>query len=154
MSTLYHYNVKVCLPDGLNASVRCSEAQVFCSLLAESSDQEPKASSHCLVLLLKKENAVHQSRGLPAGLIHHLPLWHNHYYVLYSALSHFLIHNNLTQFSALMREFKAQKLLSCIHLRGDSVQAVEPNLCFHTVPYSSKLFRTVGKHRVVIREGF
>lgn len=50
--------------------------------------------------------------------------------------------------SALMREFKAQKLLGCIHSRLDGVNTVEPSFCFHTVPYSSNLFHIFGKHRV------
>lgn len=45
-----------------------------------------------------------------------------------------------------MREFKAQKLLDRIHSRRVGVHAVEPSLCFHTVPYSNNLFDTFGKH--------
>lgn len=49
--------------------------------------------------------------------------------------------------SVLMREFKAQQLLGCIRSkRDDDDQAVEPNLCFHTVPYNSNLFHNFGKH--------
>ncbi|XP_026203624.1 uncharacterized protein LOC113153922 isoform X2 [Anabas testudineus] len=46
---------------------------------------------------------------------------------------------------SLMREFKAQKLLDRIHSRRVGVHAVEPSLCFHTVPYSNNLFDTFVK---------
>ncbi|XP_042360295.1 dynein axonemal assembly factor 8-like [Plectropomus leopardus] len=84
------------------------QALVFCGPHAVTLDQgQMELPSHCLVLLLRKENAVHHSVSLPA---------------------------------ALMREFKAQRLLGCILSRHDGVHAVEPSVCFHTVPYSSKLF--------------
>lgn len=55
----------------------------------------------------------------------------------------------LAHFSALTREFEAQNLLSRIHSRRDGVQAVEPSLYFHTVPYSNNLFDTFGKNCVI-----
>ncbi|TKS92139.1 hypothetical protein D9C73_025660 [Collichthys lucidus] len=45
------------------------------------------------------------------------------------------------QTAALMREFMAQNLLGCIHSRIKGVHTVDPSFCFHTVPYSSNLFR-------------
>ncbi|XP_031168309.1 uncharacterized protein LOC116059406 isoform X3 [Sander lucioperca] len=89
------------------------QALVFCS--PHSVSQDPgllELPSHCLLLLLRRENAVHHSVSLPA---------------------------------ALMREFKAQKLLGCIHSRLDGVNTVEPSFCFHTVPYSSNLFHIFVK---------
>ncbi|XP_054463217.1 dynein axonemal assembly factor 8 [Anoplopoma fimbria] len=84
------------------------QARVFCSPHIVTPDQgQPELPSHCLVLLLRKENAVHHSVSLPA---------------------------------ALMREFKAQKLLGCLQSRVDGLQTVEPGFCFHTVPYSSNLY--------------
>lgn len=47
-----------------------------------------------------------------------------------------------------MREFKAEKLLGCIHTRLDGVHTAEPSFCFHTVPYSSYLSHMFGKHCV------
>ncbi|XP_029013733.1 dynein axonemal assembly factor 8 isoform X3 [Betta splendens] len=86
------------------------QVRVFCSLHTESLDQKGlKPPPQCLVVLLKKENAVHHSLSLP---------------------------------TALMRELRARKLLSCIRLRDDGVQTAEPSLCFHTVPYSSNLSHT------------
>ncbi|KAI3359678.1 hypothetical protein L3Q82_014056, partial [Scortum barcoo] len=84
------------------------QAHVFCSPHTVNQDQEEvELPSHCLVLLLRKENAVYHSLSLPA---------------------------------ALMREFKAQKLLGCIHCRLDGVHTVDPSFCFHVVPYSSHLY--------------
>ncbi|XP_071326366.1 dynein axonemal assembly factor 8 isoform X2 [Trachinotus anak] len=84
------------------------QTNVFCSPPAVTLDQEEvEFPSQCLVLILRKENAMHHSVSLPA---------------------------------ALMREFKAQKLLGCIHSRLNGVDTVEPSSCFHTVPYSSNLF--------------
>nr|XP_020466175.1 uncharacterized protein C16orf71 homolog isoform X2 [Monopterus albus] len=86
------------------------QAHVFCSPSAETLDQEKlELPSRCLVLILRKENAVHHSVSLPA---------------------------------ALMREFKVARLLGCISSRGNGVQTLEPSFCFHTVPYSSKLYHT------------
>ncbi|XP_045888791.1 dynein axonemal assembly factor 8 isoform X1 [Micropterus dolomieu] len=83
------------------------QALVFCSPHTVTLDQkELELPSHCLVLLLRKENAMRHSVSLPA---------------------------------ALMREFKAEKLLGCIHTRLDGVHTAEPSFCFHTVPYSSYL---------------
>ncbi|GLD49175.1 uncharacterized protein AKAME5_000300400 [Lates japonicus] len=84
------------------------QANVFCSPPTVTLDQEElEVPSQCLVLILRKENAMHHSVSLPA---------------------------------ALMREFKAQKLLGCIHPRLNGAHTVEPSFCFHTVPYSSNLF--------------
>ncbi|XP_031717758.1 uncharacterized protein LOC116391380 isoform X2 [Anarrhichthys ocellatus] len=92
------------------------QARVFCSPQTVTPDQgQLELPSHCLLLLLRKENAVHHGVSLPA---------------------------------ALMREFKAQQLLGCIQSRVDGVQTVEPSFCFHTVPYSSYVYRVFGKHRV------
>ncbi|XP_032392881.1 uncharacterized protein LOC116702662 isoform X1 [Etheostoma spectabile] len=86
---------------------------VFCSPHSVTQDQCPlELPSHCLLLLLRRENAVHHSVSLPA---------------------------------ALMTEFKAQKLLGCIHSRLDGVNTVEPSFCFHAVPYSKKLFHIFVK---------
>ncbi|XP_075942837.1 dynein axonemal assembly factor 8 [Anarhichas minor] len=85
------------------------QARVFCSPQTVTPDQgQLELPSHCLLLLLRKENAVHNGVSLPA---------------------------------ALMREFKAQQLLGCIQSRVDGVQTVEPSFCFHTVPYSSYVYR-------------
>ncbi|KAA8585282.1 hypothetical protein FQN60_003976 [Etheostoma spectabile] len=82
---------------------------VFCSPHSVTQDQCPlELPSHCLLLLLRRENAVHHSVSLPA-------------------------------------EFKAQKLLGCIHSRLDGVNTVEPSFCFHAVPYSKKLFHIFVK---------
>ncbi|XP_059203241.1 dynein axonemal assembly factor 8 [Centropristis striata] len=93
------------------------QALVFCSPHTVTLDQgQLERPSHCLVLLLRKENAVHHSGSLPA---------------------------------ALMREFKAQKLLGYISpttSRLDGVHRVVPNFCFHTVPYSRNLFNIFVKH--------
>ncbi|CAI5675903.1 unnamed protein product [Oreochromis niloticus] len=43
--------------------------------------------------------------------------------------------------SALMKEFKAQKLLGYIHSGKDDVHTSEPSLCFHTVPINKSLFQ-------------
>ncbi|XP_069571704.1 dynein axonemal assembly factor 8 isoform X1 [Brachyistius frenatus] len=84
------------------------QTTVFCGPPAAVPDREElKLPSRCLVLLLRKENALRHSVSLP---------------------------------SALMREFKAQKLLSCIHSRRHGVHTVEPRLCFHTVLYNSNLY--------------
>ncbi|XP_044187227.1 dynein axonemal assembly factor 8 [Thunnus albacares] len=48
--------------------------------------------------------------------------------------------HSVTLPAALMREFEAQQLLGCIRSRHNDDQAVEPSLCFHTVPYNSNLF--------------
>ncbi|XP_037834509.1 uncharacterized protein LOC108243695 isoform X2 [Kryptolebias marmoratus] len=72
-----------------------------------------KSPSHCLVLLLSKENMLHHSVSLP---------------------------------SALMREFKAQKLLGCLYSWPDGVQIADLRLCFHTVPYSDSLFHIFVRH--------
>ncbi|XP_051243484.1 dynein axonemal assembly factor 8 isoform X2 [Dicentrarchus labrax] len=84
------------------------QALAFCSPHIGTPDQEQlERPSHCLVLLLRKENATHHSVSLPA---------------------------------ALMREFKAQKLLGCIQSRLEGVHTVESSFCFHAVSYSNNLF--------------
>ncbi|XP_056258276.1 dynein axonemal assembly factor 8 [Seriola aureovittata] len=83
------------------------QTNVFCSPPTVTLDQEVDLPSQCLVLILRKENAMHHSVSLPA---------------------------------ALMREFKAQKLVGCLHSRLNGVDTVEPSFCFHTVPYSRNLF--------------
>ncbi|XP_068434963.1 dynein axonemal assembly factor 8 [Clinocottus analis] len=84
------------------------QSRVFCSPPTVIPEQgQLELPSHCLVLLLRKENAVHHGVSLPA---------------------------------ALMRDFKAQKLLGFIQSRVDGVQTVDPSFCFHTVPYSSNLY--------------
>ncbi|KAM6965867.1 dynein axonemal assembly factor 8 [Tautogolabrus adspersus] len=84
------------------------QALVFCvphNVILDQKEQE--LPSHCLVLILRKENAVHHSVSLPA---------------------------------ALMREVKIPKL------RMDGVDTVGPDLCYHTVPYSSELSCIFVKH--------
>nr|XP_046271976.1 dynein axonemal assembly factor 8 isoform X2 [Scatophagus argus] len=89
------------------------QALVFCGPHSVTLDQEEQElPSRCLVLLLRKENAMHHSVSLPA---------------------------------ALMREFKAQNLLGYIQCGLDGVHAVQPSFCFHTVPYSSNLFKMFVK---------
>ncbi|CAK6971210.1 dynein axonemal assembly factor 8 [Scomber scombrus] len=89
------------------------QALVYCSPPTVTLHQdEPKLPNHCLVLILRKENASCHSVNLPA---------------------------------AIMREFKAQQFLGCIRSRRDDGQAVEPSLCFHTVPYNSHLFHIFVK---------
>ncbi|KAG7223157.1 hypothetical protein INR49_015765, partial [Caranx melampygus] len=96
------------------ASLRLSSQQinVFCSSHTVTLDQRMELPSKCLVLILRKENAMHHSVSLPA---------------------------------ALMREFKGQKLLGRLLFRLNGVNTVEPNFCFHTVPYSSNLFHIYVK---------
>ncbi|XP_030592125.1 uncharacterized protein LOC115784880 isoform X2 [Archocentrus centrarchus] len=89
------------------------QTSVFCGPPASALDREElQLPSHCLVLLLRKENALRHSVNLP---------------------------------SALMREFKAQKLLGYIHSANDGVHTLEPSLCFHTVPYNNNLFQNFVK---------
>ncbi|XP_041856311.1 dynein axonemal-associated protein 1 isoform X3 [Melanotaenia boesemani] len=84
------------------------QVKVFCSSPTSIPDQvELKLPSHCLVLLLRKENMLRHSVTLP---------------------------------SALMREFKDQRLLGFFHFWTDGDHTVEPSLCFHTVPYNDSLF--------------
>lgn len=101
----------------------------------------------CTTVLVCQQVSWHNS--IPKTILKQYNLEYNHSESLHCPI--FLCHhNNLVDsfFSALMREFKAQELLNCIHFRNHSVQAVEPSLCFHTVPYSSNLFHTFGKDRV------
>ncbi|XP_067332532.1 dynein axonemal assembly factor 8 isoform X2 [Channa argus] len=89
------------------------QVTVFCcSPTVTLSKRELELPSQCLVLLLRKENAIHHSVGLPAALV---------------------------------RELKTQKLLGCINSRHDGIQTVEAHFCFHTVPYSSKLYNMFVK---------
>ncbi|KAM4531385.1 dynein axonemal assembly factor 8 [Odontesthes bonariensis] len=86
----------LCL-DGFFTSLQVT---VFCSPPPSIPDQAELKPSHCLVLLLRKENMSRHSVTLP---------------------------------SALMREFRAQKLLGCL-------DSAELSLCFHTAPYNKNMF--------------
>ena len=55
------------------------QALVYCSPPIVPLDQEePELPSHCLVLILRKENALCHSVTLPAGLKLHLTLYLQH----------------------------------------------------------------------------
>lgn len=71
--------------------------------------------------------------------------------VSYNAGSLCCQHNlvQLSYVSALMKEFKAQKLLGYIHSGKDGVHTSEPSLCFHTVPINKNLFQKFGKQFMV-----